>query len=660
MLPLFGPNPVASDSPPGADMRLRRPINRGGPASSLGHSRVTSRCGVAAWLVVLLMILSPCAEAQRGLRFESSVNKTEVDVGELIQFHLMLQQDSRQRTENPTAPNWGGLIVRQGPRLSNRRSNINGRVSIVVTWDWLLEAPDEGVYTIGPARLEVGGRLVPTDPIKITVKRRVSQALPAELRGEPISPARSVNGNSEIDRQLDGRLFLRPTVSNTSPYVGEPVIVHYTLYRDGPNLYNCGGQLPEEFTGVLHEELFNNSQFSDDPKTIGARQYRTSPLYGMALIPTKPGKISVQGFSLTGQLRVRNSRSRRDIFDQLMGGQGYEQVILPTYPIELDVKPLPAAGRPTDFSGTVGDFKLTHKAYPTTATTDDLITFTLTLSGAGAVELAHPPQLAEGDFEMVGMTPAVQKQRTSAAIMGQKSFEYVLRPKSSGLLRTPAVSHSIFDPYRHQYRALKIGPMQIDIKPGAPVPLNLSMDSVLDGLEADAEQGPRRLHFIKTLTTLQPNRPVPVLESPLFWLGQGVALMLLGLTWFIDRRRAALDPARVRRQGARRVFEKKVHALRQRLGQHGNPDEVAAGIEQAARGFIADHFNLSPDGLTRHEIEDLLRNKAMTTEKIQTLCDHLDQCAALRYSPATAAAGEGDLRQWVDEIEPLLKEGLRA
>jgi hypothetical protein len=113
-----------------------------------------------------------------------------------------------------------------------------------------------------------------------------------------------------------------------------------------------------------------------------------------------------------------------------------------------------------------------------------------------------------------------------------------------------------------------------------------------------------------------------------------------------------LEPSQVRRSRAWRLFEKRLRSARP-----DDPGQAAGVLDQASRAYIADRHNLSAEGLTRPQIEDLLRGDGMAEEPTQRLCDLLDQLQTLRYAPA--GAGEGDVRGWTREIKTLLREGVR-
>jgi len=120
----------------------------------------------------------------------------------------------------------------------------------------------------------------------------------------------------------------------------------------------------------------------------------------------------------------------------------------------------------------------------------------------------------------------------------------------------------------------------------------------------------------------------------------------------------ASGSGRARRDGAAGAMDRRLRAIHRSLGQGADPHQVAGQVEQMARAFIADRFNLSSEGLTRPDIERLLQESAMPRDKVDRVCDLIDQCAALSYAPV--GSGADDLQTRTEQIAGILKEHLHA
>jgi hypothetical protein len=628
-----------------------------------GRRTARARGTALICLAVAALTLPPEAQAQRDgqPRLLLQADATRVTVGEPFNVTLTLENIDRNANEAPTVPGFGELRVQSGP-VQQFRTQVDstGRMSASQSFVWQLAAPREGEFTIQPSQMTFGGRTLVSNALKITVAGATSSAMPPSLQGTPVISAQT--RDNEVNKALDGKLFLLPEISTNTPYVGQPVIARYRLLRDPRlNLSNFTEQAPE-IQGALVEELQHATSFRWQPLEIDGRTYQSAEMLTQAIIPTKPGDISLDSYQMGCQLILPNGRRSRgdpfgDFFNDSMFGNPFFQpgyaVQLPTPPIALKVRALPEAGKPDRFSGTVGDFTLTANVDRTQATADELLRLSVEIKGRGAIELASPPWLNGSDFEMVDTETKVEKSKTGDSIGGSKLFEFVLRAKRSGNLTLPGIAYPVFNPWTERYETLHSEPVLLTIAPGsrplAPVPALPASGA------SDMPRELNELSYLKPIEALQTGPAVVWMESPALWLALPAALALCLSGWWRRRALTRRDPAQQRRQGAWKRFERRLRAARQLAGDDSR--QLAGPLEAAARDCIADYFNLSAEGLTRQEIERLLRQRAMPAERVARICDLLDQCAALRYAPV-AEAGAADTAGWGDEMMRLLKEGL--
>jgi hypothetical protein len=635
----------------------------------LARRRAARPLRLATWASALALLLVLPARAQRddGMRFRLEADQTRVAVGEAVTVTLTIENAGRNMDAAPTTPDFGDLRVQAGPFQQNSVQIINGAVSSNRSYQWQVAAPREGQYTIGPSRMTIDGRVRQTEPLTINAVANVSGALPASLRGTAVVSARA--RDSELTKALDGRLFLMPEISNRTPYVSQPVIVSYKLFRDPRLTVGSFKEQPPDVQGALVEELYHAQSVNWQRTQLDGQTYVVAPMLTLAIVPTKAGDFSVDGYAMTGSLVQPRQRQRpigdpfqmmedafnNPFFNDPFGDRGVN-VQLPTPPIELKVRPLPEIGKPAGFSGAVGAYTLSAAVDRAQAGEDDLITLTVVLKGRGAVELATPPVLIGDAFEVVGSSNKVEKTRQADGIGGSKRFEFVLRPRRAGHATLPAIDYAVFNPWAERYETLRTEPVALTIAPGTRPRVPLVAQA--PGPSAGSTHDPGDLHYLKPIANLNTGHPTALLDHFLLWLAQLVALALCLTAWW--RRRVLLrrDPAQQRRQGAWRRFDRRVRAVLQQTGAGEDPGRVAGRLETATRDCIADYFNLSADGLTHQEIERLLHERAMPAERVQRILDLLDRCAALRYAPAPA--GQSDPRQWSEELIRLLKEGLAS
>src|SRR5215510_9811528 len=127
---------------------------------------------VMAWLLglVLLLVTAGPASAQTDLSLQ--VSAREISVGDTLDVQLDAMSEDDQAPSNPelVVPN---SFEMRGPSLGTRQQvSISGfrmvrQSGISATWQ--LTATRAGVYSIGPASVQVGGRRQQAQPVQIRV-----------------------------------------------------------------------------------------------------------------------------------------------------------------------------------------------------------------------------------------------------------------------------------------------------------------------------------------------------------------------------------------------------------------------------------------------------------------------------------------------------------
>lgn len=590
------------------------------------------------------------------IAFTAAVDQSEVQVGSTFQLSLNVKSSGGQVDANPTMPDFGGLKVVGGPSNSTQTTIINGAITTVSSVGYLLSAPRAGKFTIGASRLECNGKSYETKPIAITVTMQPPPSLPGDLKGEQILSARTKN--AEINKIIDGRLFLRTIVSNTNPYVRQPIVISYVLYWDRVQFQ--GLQTPGEplhaGSGIV-EDRFLAKNLQPRTETHGGRAFQAALLYQVSFTPTQAGTVDFDSYATRCELPVRRQGGNRDpsdpfsAFDDSFFGNPFNRNVITAEmvapPFKLEVRPLPE-GAPAGFGGTVGNYTLKASVDRNTMKQDEILTLDLYLEGTGAIDLAGAPQIPDNPaFELVDQSSETEKQKQ------RKHFQYMLRPRKSGRIDAPAVHYPIFNPDAETYKILATAPIPIAVTAvaGMATPTPAGGEKIIP-----RETAAQELRYIEPIAAIRTARCEPLFESPLLWLVQFAGGALLLVMWRRDWRKARLDPAVVRRNGAWRAFERRLKTIRGQVAA-GQQAEAARGFDGAVRNLIADAYNTSAEGLTLDEISGLLAGSRLSREQVARLLDRLNACSCAGYAPSAAPI---DIAAWSAETRAMLREGLKA
>lgn len=623
-----------------------------------GSRTGTGRLAVMALLLAAWLSVGAVARAEIR-RFQAVFRETRVRVGEPFGFAIYVETDGEVPANLPGAPDWGGLTVLEGPSHSQQMTITNSqkRLQIFATYTLIGDVPGE--FTIGSARLEVDGRELATEPVTITVEPQDMSALPASLRDQPI--LHPVAEDPAITEQLRGRAFVLPTLSKSDPYVGEPITLSYAFYQERlPRAENVQLARPRAET-MLAEQPFEAQEITPTQiVTLDGRDYDVAPLYRITLTPTQPGDVSIEGFGVQFRLPVKSSprgrpRSGFDAFFDLDPAFSPMVGVEARAPaLKVTARPVPTAGRPPDFSGTVGDFTLRAELDRKVASEDDLVTLRVVIEGEGNPALAAAPDFpASDDFEVFDRTEKTEKTAGGGTPSGTRTVEYLLRPRRSGTLRVPPLKYSIFNPKTEQFVALGTEALQVQVAPGKSTPVAATGTPT----PAAPPEVVENYDYIKPLIALKRAEPRPLYASPVYWALQLGAAMLAGFGWFLARRRSQADPAVERRRNSWVALDFKLRRMNEISGPKG-AEEAALALERALREFIADWFNIKAEGLTAPEISFRLMAEGLAKDKIRRIEDIMEGCAQLRYAPPGETPP--DFRAWAQESRSILAEGLKS
>ena len=133
---------------------------------------------------------------------------------------------------------------------------------------------------------------------------------------------------------------------------------------------------------------------------------------------------------------------------------------LNTEKIALNVQPLPTSGRPSNFDGTVGDYKISAQIDRTRLEVRDALTLTIQFNGKGNHRTIKPPIIPNIDGFRVDPPVLVKDQLEKLPI-----FTYVFIPLKAGILKIPPISFTSFNTQTKLYQTTYTTPFPITVVP---------------------------------------------------------------------------------------------------------------------------------------------------------------------------------------------------
>lgn len=373
----------------------------------------------------------PAAAAED--KIEAQLNPSTLNTGEEGMLYLRIPNGLRME-KFPQVIDAPGLSIQFGGSSSSAYNN-NGRIGRRMELQYRVEAVDSGTHTIPALSLTVDGRVLKTDPIEVVVKE-----------GQP------------LDEALMPQAQL--TVGKTEIWEGEEVPINVNVLLHG------GIQVTSQPFPVIKSDGVAVSRFDRHGQTEATQvngDYWTTWHLPSSLTPIKTGDIVFGPAEVKLDVLMSLRNGQRDPFGGFPSSRRTLKVNSNT--VKLRVKPLPAAGKPAEFNGLVGNFQITARSDsqstgPQQVELGDPLGFEITITGTGNFDAVNPPAL-ENPENFRTFKPKVSAQnRGFGQEIEQKVFTQIVFAQKPGL-NTIVFTLPHFEPASGKYVTAKSAPVEL-------------------------------------------------------------------------------------------------------------------------------------------------------------------------------------------------------
>ncbi len=597
---------------------------------SLLHSFLTG------WM--LLLCLTP-ARAQIQVTAQLDRDIIYVRDGALLQVEVMAEAPS---VPKPVLPKVDQLAFTEVPGQRTGLQIINGVTRHSQTFVYRVSAYQPGTYEIYPIAGEYGE------------KRYLAQKLILQV----IEQGRA--------REEAPEYCLKLEADKETAYVNEPILLTYKQYSRWKPTAKMKLDLDvNSFKGFWHEEVpvKDLRVFSEE---VGTTPYHVVPLQTIILFPISMGDLAIEPVNLTSVLEKpvdpRQNR-RRSIFDFDdffgMGSSNAVQVNMQSNPLTLKILPLPNEGKPNDFSGAVGQYRMTAAVDKTEVKIGDPVTLRVIVEGRGNLKNLPEPTLPNlEDFEQYESTKHDNIAVQGGTISGSVTFDYLLIPRTEKAAVIGPVMFNYFDTALKQYRVERSEPIQLSVLPS---------DRPRGDLISIGNGGRRRqiqilgedLRYIQTnaALALKPSQANRIPIEMAIVLHVVPAGTLLGFFLFLRRqRRKQADPIWARQLQAPRQARKGLRQCESHL-QAGSGEAFYGALQRTLNDYFSGRFGVAIAGMTSIErvrlFEQRLQDRNLA-EKIEAIYARCDEA---RFAPGSASREA--MNQTLEEARELLRKAAR-
>lgn len=549
------------------------------------------------------------AQDKETVTFEVNLSKDRLGINERLRVDFTMNRDG----DNFSPPNFEGFRVIMGPSQSISSSWINGVRSYSKTYSYTLAPTARGTFTIAQASIMIDGQTYKSLPKEVEVTAAVDKP----------------SDEMTVDDLADQSLHLVAEVSKTNPYLNEAISVVYKLYVS-PSITVSNFR-------PLDNPTYNNFWSQDMPVTrydvqngtFEGKSYRYVVLKRVVLYPQKDGELEIEPLSL--DVTVDVPTNKRDFF----GGRVYTQTnkTVSAGRRTINVKPLPAEGKPLNFSGAVGDFEFSVKATKTELNASESLQAIVEVRGKGNLKLFQLPEPSlPGSLEVYDPEFKENVRTALSGMQGVVSNSYTIIPSFRGKYPIPQVSFSYFDPEKERYHTITSDEIMINVVDG-PVAGTATgtPGAVVPGRRPVVAAG-SQFHFIKLQPNLKARDSNPFFGSTAFYLWLLTPLLLIPLAVLFGRKREAIasDVAGNRIKKANKLARKYLSRARRELG---NKEAFYIALEKALHNYLKAKLKIETSEFSKDKIASLLAERQVDNPTSEGFIGLLANCERARYSP---------------------------
>ena len=447
-------------------------------------------------------------------------------------------------------------------------TSLDGTDKVSVTFTYLVTTSKPGGYIVPAFTAKLpNGDLLRSEPLSFTVLDR--------------------DGEAVAGRQPNG--FIKVQIEESKVFLGQSFSVTMELFV----LRLLPSDLPvPQLTTPGFRFTRKRPEFFRTLRLENGRRYDVF-VFKTGAVATKVGKRNIV---FETAVTVRDSNN-------LFGKR--KQIQVTSNPISMEVVPLPAEGRPANFSGAVGsNLQLKVKAGSTAVKTGDPVNLSLEISGRGVLDQTTVPGSDQWDGFKLYPAKSDIKFLGTRHLYAFKNFERIIVPLRSSITEVPKIEFVYFD----------IGTKKYVTRTAGPFPLRVTGPAIQTGIDDPPTLPNTKLELDKNAGKMEPLRrapgvlapaPPPLLTRPWFLAVQATPLLawLLLLGW--RRRQIYLDkhPAVARRIRVQKLTRKTMRTLRQPNTQ-ADPDAFHANVQIILREHLGMAMNRPAEGIGREILED--------------------------------------------------------
>jgi hypothetical protein len=435
----------------------------------------------------------------------------------------------------------------------------------------------------------------------------------AQSGGRPILPGGSAARAAGLRMTSDGSAFLRLGVPKRDVFVGESVPVDIELGLRAGFVTSVHG-LP-----ALSGSEFTLNNLSQEPqhelRKIDGKPFEVL-IWHSVIAAVKPG-----GYSLSVEtpltVKIRTQSQQESALDDLLGDPFFQNrfgamvkrdITVMSPATDLKVLALPTAGRPADFSGAVGDFKVASELSTSRAAAGEPLTIRMHIIGSGNFDRVDTSMFKHLDQWKTYPPTSTFKKTDAVGYKGEKLFEQPIIAAQSGAQSLPPLTFNYFDPVARRYETAKAPSLDVTISAAlansAPLTLATGPGSLPIKTPLLRPNHAERVERAQYLTPLYLRPSFLVLSSTL------VLALTAGLVFSGSPRGAGVSPA----------MKRELSEL-EAAGRSGDAMRFLALAQSVLRTSLATRWELDEESITVNSLHEKLGDGERDVQQLFSMAD---------------------------------------
>lgn len=600
--------------------------------------------------VILLVTCNATLSYAQSVSFTVQAPRQVIEGNKFSITYILKNAEGR----NLRAPDVAGCTKLYGPSVSTSYSQqwINGASSSSSTQEFAItyRADKAGKYNVSSASIDVNGKNYTSQSATIEVlppdKSISNSNQGGQNRGVQVDDPTSQASSKPIK---SSDLFVKINLSKSHAYEQEAIVCTIKLYTK----YQVAQFMPTlqpSFNGFLIEELPITAQLNEVEHYNG-ENYMVAVLKQCLLYPQQSGNLTITSGNY--DLTVIQYEQYRSMFGTMR--QPVErQLKVKSNSASINITPLPQP-QPANFSGAVGDFKVSSELNAKQFKTNEAATFTYNIQGTGNIKYIKNPIIDfPSQFEVYDPQSTINAKPLGGNVSGSMKIEYTFVPQYVGDFTIPGTQFVYFSTATKNYVTLKTPSYNLKVAKGVGGSPSSIEKKQIEQKNKDI------LHIKSGNLNLSKDHPFYISGTGyLLWYIIPLIFVISILIIYRKTLKARANVQLMKTKRANKVAKKRLKLAKQFMMQHQSSkfyDEML----KAVWGYLSDKLQIPVSMLNKENIVNELSNYGASQEIADNIISILDSCEFAQYAPEQTDAEMGILytktSETMDQLENTKKK----